>query len=122
MLEQIRTNEDMDRAEKKLADLTISRIKDLAQGKHTGLDVWRMPLTKLTTPLFFDLEVDPGERGMEGDDYNDWWYRRAFLAVPLQTVVGKLMAAFQEFSPRQKPSSFTVQQASDALQSGTTGK
>lgn len=91
--------------------------------EHTGLDVWRMPMTTLTAPLFFDLQVDPGERGMEGDDYNDWWYRRAYLAVPLQHMVGKMMATFQEFPPRQKSASFTIQQASDALsQPGSTGK
>lgn len=60
---------------------------------------------------------------MEGDDYNDWWYRRAFLAVPLQSMVGQLMETFQEFPPRQKPASFTIQQASDALsQPGSAGK
>jgi arylsulfatase len=82
-----------------------------------------MPMTTLAAPLFFDLKIDPGERGMEGDDYNDWWYRRAFLAVPLQSMVGELMATFKEFPPRQKPASFTIQQASDSLSTPAgTGK
>lgn len=81
----------------------------------TGIDVWRNPFRTLRAPIFFDLQVDPGERAMEGMGYNDWWYRRSFLALPLQSVVGKMMASFQAFPPRQKPSSFTVEQAKEAL-------
>ncbi|GAB5405873.1 MAG: arylsulfatase [Aureliella sp.] len=81
----------------------------------TGMDVWRNPFRTLRAPIFFDLHVDPGERAMEGIGYEDWWYRRAFLALPLQQVVGKMMATFKQFPPRQKPGSFTIDQASDAL-------
>ena len=38
-------------------------------------------------------------------------------------MVGHMMETFKEFPPRQKPSSFTIQQASDALsQPGASGK
>lgn len=46
---------------------------------------------------------------------NDWWYRRAFIAVPVQNIVGKTLMSFKEFPPRQKPSSFTIDQAMEAL-------
>ena len=55
----------------------------------TGIDVWRKPFTTLRAPIFFDLAVDPFERGQEGMNYNDWWYRRAFFAVPIQEIVGQ---------------------------------
>jgi arylsulfatase len=81
----------------------------------TGIDVWRRPFTMLRAPIFFDLEIDPGERAQEGMGYNYWWYRRSFLAVPLQQVVGKTLMTFREFPPRQRPSSFTIDQAMEAL-------
>ena len=49
----------------------------------TGIDVWRRPFTTLRAPIFFDLAIDPGERAQEGMGYNDWWYRRSFIAVPI---------------------------------------
>jgi arylsulfatase A-like enzyme len=81
----------------------------------TGIDVWRHPFTTLRAPIFFDLSIDPGERAQEGMGYDDWWYRRSFLAVPAQTVVGQTLATFKDFPPRQKPASFTVDQAMEAL-------
>jgi arylsulfatase len=87
----------------------------------TGLDVWRRPFTTLRGPIFFDLEVDPFERGQEGMGYNDWWYRRAFLAVPVQKIVGKTLMTFKDFPPRQKPASFTIDQAMEALMRSTSG-
>jgi len=87
----------------------------------TGIDVWRRPFTTLRAPIFFDLEVDPGERAQEGMGYNEWWYRRAFIAIPIQQIVGKTLMSFQKFPPRQKPSSFTIDQALEALMRGATG-
>jgi arylsulfatase len=87
----------------------------------TGIDVWRRPFTTLRAPIFFDLEVDPGERAQEGMGYNEWWYRRSFIAIPVQQIVGKTLMSFQKFPPRQKPASFTIDQAMEALQRGATG-
>jgi arylsulfatase len=50
-------------------------------------------------------------------NYNDWWYRRAYVLVPIQEQVGKVLATFNEFPPRQKPASFTVGDALEALSS-----
>ncbi len=81
----------------------------------TGIDVWRHPFTHLRAPIFFDLAIDPVERGQEGMNYNDWWYRRAFVLVPLQEMVGKTLASFKDYPPRQKAASFTVDEALNAL-------
>lgn len=85
----------------------------------TGIDVWRHPFTTLRGPIFFDLEIDPCERGQEGMGYNEWWYRRAFIAVPVQNMVGKTLMSFKDFPPRQKPGSFTIDKAMEALTSST---
>ena len=86
-----------------------------------GIDVWRKPFTTLRAPIFFDLAVDPFERGDEGMNYNDWWYRRAYIAVPIQTIVGKTLMSFKEFPPRQRPASFTIDQAMEKLMQATPG-
>ena len=36
---------------------------------------------------------------------------RAFLLVPAQAIVGEFLKTFQEFPPRQKPASFSIDQA-----------
>ena len=87
----------------------------------TGIDVWRHPFTTLRAPIFFDLEVDPFERGQEGMNYNDWWYRRAYLAVPIQQIVAKTLMTFKDFPPRQRPASFTIDQAMEALTKSISG-
>ena len=89
----------------------------------TGIDVWRNPFRTLRAPIFFDLEVDPFERGQEGMGYDDWWYRRSYIAIPVQNIVGKTLMSFKEFPPRQKPSSFTIDHAMEALSKpGAPGK
>jgi arylsulfatase len=81
----------------------------------TGIDVWRKPFETLRAPIFFDLRSDPTERGQDGMGYDDWWYRHAFYAIPIQKIVGEFLATFREFPPRQKPGSFTVGDALSAL-------
>ena len=87
----------------------------------TGLDVWRKPFETLRAPIFFDLRSDPVERGQEGMGYNEWWYRRSFFAIPTQKIVGEFLTSFKEFPPRQRPGSFTVDQALEALSRPATG-
>jgi len=80
-----------------------------------GMEVWRQPFTKLRSPVMFDLRSDPGERAMSSVGWEKWSNDHAYFAVPVQGIVGNFLASFKEFPPRQKPGSFAVQQASDAL-------
>ncbi len=86
--------------------------------EHSGIDVWRYPFTRLRTPMLFDLEVDPLERGDSGMDYNAWFYNRAFLLGGAQKYVANMLASFKEFPPRQKPGSFTVGDVQALLDEG----
>ena len=36
---------------------------------------------------------------------------RAFMLVPAQAIVGEFLKTFEEFPPRQKPASFSIDQA-----------
>jgi arylsulfatase len=78
-----------------------------------GLDVWREPLVPLRIPLLYSLRADPFERGDEDGTvfYQKWMADRAFLLVPAQAMVGEFLKTFKEFPPRQKPASFSIDQA-----------
>ena len=78
-----------------------------------GLNVWREPLVSLRAPKLYNLRSDPFERGDEDGSvfYDKWMADRAFLLVPAQAIVGEFLKTFEEFPPRQKPASFSIDQA-----------
>jgi arylsulfatase A-like enzyme len=93
----------------------------MEQREH-GLDVWREPLTAVRIPKIFDLHADPFERAdVESGAYERWFIDRAFLLVPAQAVVTQFLATFREFPPRQKPASFSVDQALQAMRNTAAG-
>jgi arylsulfatase A-like enzyme len=84
-----------------------------------GFDVWRLPLVPLRFPFLIDLHADPFERAPEeSGNYERWAIDHAYVVVPAQAVVGKFLQSFKEFPPRQKPASFSVDQALKAMQMG----
>jgi arylsulfatase A-like enzyme len=86
-----------------------------------GLNVWRQPLVAARAPKIFDLHADPFERAdIESGAYERWFIDRAYWLVPAQAVVGQFLATFKDFPPRQKPASFTVDQALAAMQKTTS--
>lgn len=86
--------------------------------EHTGLALWQYPFTKLRTPMIFDLEVDPLEKGSDGMGYNTWFYDRLFLLGGAQKYATDMIKSFQEFPPRQKPGSFTISDVSALIEQG----
>jgi arylsulfatase A-like enzyme len=81
------------------------------------LAVWRDPFTCLRAPTMFNLRMDPYERAeITSNTYNDFLLRRSFLVVPAQAAVAEFVETFKKFPPRQKPSSFSVDQIMEQLQ------
>ena len=73
----------------------------------------------LRLPKLFCLRTDPFERAdHEAEGYGNWRLDRAFVLVPAQAFVASHLATYQEFPPRQKPGSFSLDQVLDKLQSG----
>jgi arylsulfatase len=73
------------------------------------LRIWAEPFVCLRLPKMFNLRMDPYERAdITSNTYYDWSLQRAFLVVPAQALVAKFIATFKDFPPRQKPSSFSV--------------
>jgi arylsulfatase len=70
------------------------------------LRIWAEPFTCLRLPKLFN---HPYERSdITSNSYYDWAIQRAFMIVPSQALVQQFVATFKDFPPRQKPSSFSV--------------
>jgi arylsulfatase len=102
-------------------DLSALRYDDwklifLEQRIYTTLETWANPFTPLRIPLMFNLRRDPYERSqLTSNTYYDWLIDRAYLLVPAQAYLGQFLSTFQEFPPRQKAASFSLDQVMDKL-------
>ncbi|MGC1955039.1 MAG: arylsulfatase [Gammaproteobacteria bacterium] len=102
-------------------DLTALRYDDwkliFMEQKSSGtLRVWMEPFVPLRVPLLENLRRDPYERAeITSNTYYDWLLDRAFLLVPAQAYVANFLQTFQEFPPRQKAASFSLDQVMEKL-------
>jgi arylsulfatase len=94
-----------------LMGLRVGQYKIVfAEQRHSGIDVWREPLSTLRIPKIFDLRSDPFERGEESFKYNDWFLEHIPFQYAAQAIVNEWLESFKEFPPRQKAASFTIDQ------------
>jgi arylsulfatase len=121
------TGETKDSARKEIfyfsddGDLTALRYGDwkaifLEQRVEATLQAWAEPFVPLRVPLIFNLRRDPYERSQKtSNTYYDWLIDRAYLLVPAQAYVANFLATFQEYPPRQKAASFSLDNVLEAL-------
>ena len=75
------------------------------------LQVWAEPFTALRVPKLFNLRTDPFERAdVTSNTYWDWYLSKAYMVLAAQSLVSQFLETFQEFPPRQKAASFTIDQ------------
>jgi arylsulfatase A-like enzyme len=92
------------------------------QRSRGTLALWAEPFVHLRVPKLFNLRTDPFERAdVTSNTYYDWLIDHVFLMVPAQAVVGQFLATFQEYPPRQKAASFTIDQVMNTLTAGIAG-
>jgi arylsulfatase len=102
-------------------DLTALRYGDwklvfMEQKEKDTLRCWIEPWTPLRIPLVFNLRRDPYERAyFTSNTYYDWLLDRAYLLVPAQSYVANFLKTFEEYPPRQKPGSFTIDKVMEQL-------
>ncbi len=97
------------------------KIVFMEQTVQGTLEIWANPFVPLRVPKLFNLRTDPFERAdITSNTYYDWALDRCFLLVPAQNIVGQFLATFQEFPPRMKAASFTVDQVMEKLTQGIT--
>ena len=103
-------------------DLTALRYADwkilFMEQKATGtFRVWMEPFVPLRVPMIENLRRDPYERAsITSNTYFDWMIDRAFLLVPAQAYVGNFLKTFQEYPPRQKAASFSLDKVMEMMQ------
>ena len=94
----------------------------LEQREH-GFHVWEEPLVPLRLPKLFCLRTDPFERAdHEAEGYGNWRLDHAFVLVPAQAFVGQHLATYQQFPPRQKPGSFSLDDVLNKLQESANNR
>jgi arylsulfatase len=80
------------------------------------LRIWAEPFTPLRVPKLFNLRTDPFERAdITSNTYYDWMIRRAYLIFYAQAITTRFLESFKEFPPRQKPATFSIDQAVEKL-------
>ena len=81
------------------------------------LRIWAEPFVELRVPKFFNLRTDPFERAdVTSNTYYDWLIDHIYLLYAAQSMVAEFLATFQEFPPRMKPASFSIDQIVAKLQ------
>lgn len=101
--------------------LTSARVGDwkfvFAEQRAKRFDVWRDPFVPLRIPKIFHLRRDPFERAdTDSNSYNLWWDKKVGSVAMLGLgAVTQFVGTFQEFPPRQRPGTFTVDQIMETL-------
>ncbi|MAT95237.1 MAG: arylsulfatase [Halioglobus sp.] len=104
--------------------LTAVRVGDwklvFAEQRAKQFDVWRDPFVPLRIPKVFHLRRDPFERAdTDANSYNLWWDKKVSSAGMLgMGVVVRFVGSLQQFPPRQRPGTFTVDQIMENLYQG----
>lgn len=76
-----------------------------------GEDVWDCEFTAHRFPRITDLRADPYEQALVSGasfGWQEWAFRRSYLLVPAQGIVGPFVKSFDKFPPRGLPASFSV--------------
>jgi arylsulfatase A-like enzyme len=105
-------------------DLTALRYDNwkvvfLEQRAPGTLQVWAEPYTELRVPMIFNLKTDPYERAsITSNTYYDWLIDHAWVLVPAQMFVAKMLQTLVEFPPSQEPASFSLARVMEKLKAG----
>ena len=88
-----------------------------AQQRAAGtMLVWSEPFVNTRMPWLFNLRTDPYEKAtLTSNTYWDWYLDHVFLLLPAADYVGNFLSTFQDYPPRQKAASFTIDQVMEQL-------
>lgn len=90
-------------------DLTALRYDNwkvvFLEQRATGtLNVWAEPFSVLRVTKIFNLRTDPfGRADITTNTYYDWLLAHAWVLVPAQAYVPRMLATLVDFPPRQEP-------------------
>jgi arylsulfatase len=85
------------------------------------LQIWAEPFVALRVPKLYNLRTDPFERAdLTSNTYYDWLIDNAFIVLAGTGLVAEFLATFEEFPPRQKAATFSIDQVVEKLESALT--
>ncbi|RZT94977.1 arylsulfatase [Rivibacter subsaxonicus] len=98
------------------------KLMFMEQRVRGTLQVWLEPWVVLRAPYIFNLRTDPYERAqITSNTYFDWHFRHIYMCVPAQAIVAEFLETFKEFPPRQKASSFSLDQVLEKMTEAAGG-
>lgn len=98
------------------------KVVFMEQRVQGTLQVWFEPFVQLRIPKVFNLRTDPFERAdVTSNTYFDWLFANAYLVFAAQALMSQFLATFEEFPPRQRAASFSIDQAVEKLQAFLAG-
>ena len=98
------------------------KVVFMEQRMQGTLGVWAEPFTPLRLPKLYNLRTDPFERAdTTSNTYWDWVAWKGYIVLAAQAIVAPFLATFEDFPPRQKAASFTIDQALEKMADAATG-
>jgi arylsulfatase len=86
------------------------------------LQIWAEPFTVLRLPKVFNLRTDPFERAdLTSNSYWDWFLNHIPNMMLGEAVIQPFIESFKDFPPRQKPGSFTLDDALEKIAQVSSG-
>ena len=99
------------------------KVVFMEQRVQGTLAIWVEPFVALRVPKLFNLRTDPFERAdVTSNTYWDWLMDNAVLVLAASGLVTQFLETFEEFPPRQKAASFTIDQAVAKLEAALAGQ
>jgi arylsulfatase A-like enzyme len=84
--------------------------------------IWAEPFVQLRVPKVFNLRTDPYERAdVTSNSYYEWFLYHDYIALAASVILVPFLETFKEFPPRQKPGSFSLDQALQRMQEVGSG-
>ena len=97
------------------------KVVFMEQRAQGTLQIWAEPFVTLRVPKLFNLRTDPFERAdITSNTYYDWLFESDYIILAATSLVAEFLQTFQEFPPRQKAASFTIDQVVAKLESVLT--
>ncbi|MBN7796347.1 arylsulfatase [Parahaliea mediterranea] len=97
-------------------NLNAMRWKDWKIHFAFQMEGWSGPREPLNFPRIVHLRSDPYETSIDSGLYSRFFADQLWLFVPVQKEVGKWLATFREFPPRQPTASFSIDKLMNRMQ------
>jgi arylsulfatase A-like enzyme len=97
------------------------KVVFMEQRVQGTLQIWAEPFVALRVPKLFNLRTDPFERAdVTSNTYYDWLVDNDYIVLAATALVSQFLATFEEFPPRQKAATFTIDQVVEKLEAALT--